>query len=641
MRFESSQMSFVNSFLHFGRTLGHACLFPFSADRVSRKALACGLFGHWDDGPAASAVPLTSNKRGLASRAIVASLLSSIFILLVLSPAPLWSQPDLSALREQARQAEQRRIQVIEKAITATISVFSTNGQGGGSGVLISPDGYAITNYHVVKPCGSAMHCSLPDGELYDAVLVGLDPTGDIALIKLLGREDFPVAELADSDQVRMGDDCFAVGNPFLLATDFQPTVSWGVVSGTHRYQPPAGTLLEYTDCIQTDAAINPGNSGGPLFNAQAQLIGINGRCSFEKRGRVNVGVGYAISINQVKLFLEHLKSGRIVDHATLGATVAHDSEGRVRVDNILTSSDAFRRGLRYDDELLTFAGRTIETANQFKNILGIFPKGWRVPLQYRRDNQIYSIHVRLAGLHSREELVEMIQGPASRELPLPTSDPSPLSDEVKAWLEDRRGYANYHFNRYHRDQLWTRFQNHTEIEPIPNAPLARWKLEAHLEEGTPLTIILGHDGAGLRWGQQNFTIDPSLDLGQQRVPDESGGLLAALSLWHRLVTLSPTGYGDVYFLGALPDTNQQIYPVLVGTYDVTETNFFFDDNSGFLTKLEMFADANDDPCELRFMDYRLVNGQMFPHTIQVRYGDAFLWTIHIDQFETLADEAS
>ena len=137
--------------------------------------------------------------------------------------------------------------------------------------------------------------------------------------MKLFGRDDFPAAELADSDQVQVGDWCFAIGNPFLLATDFHPTVSYGVISGVHRYQYPAGTLLEYTDCLQADAAINPGNSGGPLFDAQGRLIGINGRGSFEKRGRVNVGVGYAISINQIKNFLGHLKSGRIVDHATLG----------------------------------------------------------------------------------------------------------------------------------------------------------------------------------------------------------------------------------------------------------------------------------------------------------------------------------
>ncbi len=167
------------------------------------------------------------------------------------------------------------------------------------------------------------MKCGMADGRLYDAVLVGIDPTGDVALIKLLGRDDFPHAELGDSDQVRVGDWVFAMGNPFLLATDLQPTVTYGIISGVHRYQFPSGTILEYADCLQTDASINPGNSGGPLFDDHGRLIGINGRGSFEKRGRVAVGAGYAISINQIKNFLGDLHSGRVVDHATLGAVVA------------------------------------------------------------------------------------------------------------------------------------------------------------------------------------------------------------------------------------------------------------------------------------------------------------------------------
>ena len=106
-----------------------------------------------------------------------------------------------------------------------------------------------------------------------------------------------------------------------------------------HRYQFPAGTLLEYTDCLQTDASINPGNSGGPLFDAQGPADRHQRPGSFEKRGRVNVGVGYAISINQIKNFLGALHSGRIVDHATLGARVAADDDGRVVVTDILETS--------------------------------------------------------------------------------------------------------------------------------------------------------------------------------------------------------------------------------------------------------------------------------------------------------------
>ncbi|MCH2400622.1 MAG: trypsin-like peptidase domain-containing protein, partial [Pirellulales bacterium] len=329
----------------------------------------------------------------------------------------LWGLASFAAeIPPLVRNAEQERIRVIAKAKATAVCIFARGGHGGGSGVLISPDGFALTNYHVVKPAGNHMKCGMDDGKLYDAVLVGLDPTGDVALIKLLGRNDFPHATLTDSNRVRSGDWCFAVGNPFLLATDFHPTVTYGIVSGIHRYQPPAGTLLEYTDCIQTDASINPGNSGGPLFNATGELIGVNGRGSFEKRGRVNVGVGYAISSNQLRNFLGYLKSGRIVDHATLGATVATSDDGRVVVSNILDSSDAYRRGLRYGDEIVAFSGRTINTVNEFKNVLGIYPKGWNVPLKYRRDGQEFEVVVRLMGVHSRRELLRKIQSPAAEQ---------------------------------------------------------------------------------------------------------------------------------------------------------------------------------------------------------------------------------
>jgi S1-C subfamily serine protease len=201
------------------------------------------------------------------------------------------------------------------------------------------------------------------------------------------------------------------MGNPFLLSLDLHPCVSRGIVSGVHRYQFPSGTFLEYTDCIQTDAAVNPGNSGGPLFNENSEVLGINGRCSFEKRGRVNVGIGYAISSNQVRYFLGDLKSGRIVDHATMNAVVSMDNHGRVKFDDVLGISDAYRSGLRYDDELIQFASRTVDSANTFKNLVGIFPKGWRLPVTIRsNDNDRLKILVRLGGLHSEPELIEMTE---------------------------------------------------------------------------------------------------------------------------------------------------------------------------------------------------------------------------------------
>ena len=340
--------------------------------------------------------------------------------------------------------AETARIERMREATEATIAVFGPEAAGGGSGVIITPDGFALTNYHVTHPCGDYMRCGMSNGELYDAVIVGLDPGGDVALIKLFGRDDFPTAVMGDSDQLRAGDPCFVAGNPFVLATNFQPTVTYGIISGVHRYQPPSGTLLEYADCIQTDAAINPGNSGGPLFNVDGELVGINGRCSFEKRGRVNVGVGYAISINQIKKFLGALHSGRIVDHATLGFTVA-DQESRVVVSNILRSSDAYRRGIRYEDEIIAIDGKTVDSANALKNFLGTYPKGWRIPITYRRDQVDQTVLVRLAGVHAAEALFELVE--AKPQKPSPQHPPTEKADHeipdiISQHLEKRWGFA-------------------------------------------------------------------------------------------------------------------------------------------------------------------------------------------------------
>ena len=111
-------------------------------------------------------------------------------------------------------EAQQARIDAIRRATPAAVSIFAGD-SGGGSGVLLTRDGYAATNFHVVQAAGPAVTCGLADGRLYDAVLVGIDPTGDLAIVKLLGRDDFPVAEVADSDRVQVGDECFAIGNPF------------------------------------------------------------------------------------------------------------------------------------------------------------------------------------------------------------------------------------------------------------------------------------------------------------------------------------------------------------------------------------------------------------------------------------------
>ena len=548
-------------------------------------------------------------------------------------------------LAPAVQDAEQARISAIARAKVSAISVFARGGRGGGSGVVITEDGYALTNFHVVKPAGTAMKCSMPDGRLYDAVIVGIDPVGDVALIKMLGRDDFPAAEIADSDQVRVGDWCFAIGNPFLLATDFQPTVTFGVVSGVHRYQYPAGTLLEYADCIQTDASINPGNSGGPLFNAEGQLIGVNGRGSFEKRGRVNVGVGYAISINQIQHFMGYLRSGRIVDHATLGATVTTDEKGRVIVSNILESSDAFRRGLRYGDELIAFGGRRISTVNGFKNALGIYPRGWRVPISFLHEGDQIDTHVRLSGVHSTEELISQIQQAPEPE-PKPGDDPPgqprPSGDapgarapkpapQVAKLLEMRRGYANYYFNRLNRDRVWTRLTEETDCANFQGT----WKLFGQIDQLGDLEIALGDTQSQANMPQGIVVLDAENDLDTQLGPRGSGGLLVALHLWRHLLVHGPDEFGEVYYLGTTPLMGRTgLHDTFIGTHRVIEMRLMFDPENGRLVGIEMYPELGTDPCEILFDDFQPVEDQMLPHTVRVRQGDLVYGTIVLKNYE-------
>ncbi|MGE3242649.1 MAG: S1C family serine protease [Pirellulales bacterium] len=558
--------------------------------------------------------------------------------------------------------AQANRVATIERIVRPTIAIFDRQGQGGGSGVIISPDGYALTNFHVTAPCGAAMKVGLSDGRLVDAVLVGLDPGGDIALIKLLGDEGatFPVAELGDSDDVRVGDWAFVAGNPFLLADNYQPTVSYGIISGVRRYQYPAGTLLEYADCLQTDAAVNPGNSGGPLFNADGKLIGINGRCSFEKRGRVNVGVGYAVSINQIKRFVSHLKSGRLVDHASLGAIVSTDSDGRVVVDDILDDSDAYRRGLRYGDEIVRFGGREITTANTFKNVLGTYPEAWRVPLVYRRDGTEYERLVRLAPLHGEGGLVKELEGerpaedPHERpegplEPPAPTPDapkriraklrdPNEVPEAVTKVYEAQSGYANHWFNEHELQRVWSAFLARGDFAGLG----ADWRIRGKDKQGGDVEISLNDQSGTIVMPEGKSGAQFSLSLSGELSPPRSGGLLAALHLWQRLLLVGPKQFGEVVYFGRLPWPNDKTQPdCLVGIQGGVKTRFYFDPQQGDLVGIEMQADDDQDPCEIYLSDFRPVDGRQLPFHWMIRHGDDEFAELTISDYNLAANAPS
>jgi serine protease Do len=597
----------------------------------------------------------------------------------------------LSAVRadgldRRVLEAQAKRIAVIEKVTPTVVAIFAHGGQGGGSGVLISKDGYALTNFHVVQGSGPIMQCGLADGILYDSVLVGLDKVGDVALIKLLPQQegkDFPAASLGDSDKVKAGDWSLAMGNPFLLATDFTPTVTYGMVSGVHRYQYPEASrgLLEYTDCIQVDTSINPGNSGGPLFNMEGELIGINGRISLEKRGRVNSGVGYAISINQIKNFLGHLRAGLDTDHASLGAIISNKEEDGTQsgmmVTKILDDCDAHRRGLDYNDELVSFAGRPIANQNQYLNVLGLFPKGWRVPLVYRRDNEKREILVRLMGVQ-RQELSEdgrpkpqeplpprTPPRPPERRPPAPSADSSSAKESPAAKLyEPKPGFANFYFNKIERDRLWAEFRKHGDFGASPGG----WSMEGEFEihqKVTPATVLLSEektaDGKSTRpvvrltLGGIGFKVDP-LKIGQDpqdlTEPPGSGGLLMALYHYRRLLTLGEKGFegrfahgGDEPFYPPPADGSTPKNPsdlrvdteVLTTEHAAIPAKWYFARADKTLLGGEVTVVKDQDPCELYFSDYRPVDGKALPHRVDVHYGNGRFGIFRIKTYQFTA----
>ncbi|MCI0681273.1 MAG: trypsin-like peptidase domain-containing protein [Gemmataceae bacterium] len=603
------------------------------------------------------------------------SLFAVLFVAVAAVPATAQNPPGVL-------KSESDRVAVIERIKPAVVAIFARGGGGGGTGVVISDDGYALTNFHVVNPTGPTPQCGLPDGILYDAVVVGIDKVGDVALIKLLppkaGRK-FPYVVLGDSDLVREGDWSIAMGNPFLLATDFTPTVTFGLVSGVHRYQYPAGLFLEYTDCIQIDTSINPGNSGGPLFNMKGELIGINGRGSFDKRGRVNSGVGYAISINQIKNFLGHLRAGLAADHASLGALVTTQTDagglGRMAITQILEESDVARRGLDYDDELISFAGRPISSVNHYRNVLGIYPRGWRVPLEYRRERTKKEVLVRLMGMQKKEfpgmQIDDSLPKPEPQPRPMPGDKPRlPLPGKGKGkapgpkgpgakLFEAKEGFANYYFNRLERDRLLAAFAKHGDFSGMAGD----WSIDGFVrlkklrtESKTRIDILEVKDGKSsrslvkLNIDQFPYELEPfkqNQDPVALKMPETSGGLLSAMYLYHRLLTQGVKGFTEINHGGHepfYPPPTDGKTPARVAARRVDAevlntrhgpflTKWFFALTDQKLLGFEVRLQDNEDPCEVYLADYRPVEGRLLPRRMQVMYGDGHYGTFSLERF--------
>jgi len=269
---------------------------------------------------------------------------------------------------------------------------------GGGSGVIVRPDGLMLTNDHVIGR-KRTFTVRIGDGRSFKAKVLGTDPVGDLAALQLdvPAGETVPHLELGDSDALRVGDEALAVGNPFALGVlDQAPTFTVGIISALNHTQ---GT---YAECIVTDAEVNPGNSGGPLVNMAGEVVGINGQISTRFGLRSNTGLGFAISSRQLELWLPRLEAagGGEVKHARIAglelAEAARESSDSVVVHDVADGSPADTAGFKAGDRIIALDGADVANALRLKGLLGIYPDGHRVPVTVARDGSESVLEVTL-----------------------------------------------------------------------------------------------------------------------------------------------------------------------------------------------------------------------------------------------------
>ena len=269
-----------------------------------------------------------------------------------------------------------------------------------GSGVIVSPDGYILTNRHVIEGVNRIV-VALWNDRRFDAKVVGTDEVTDIAVLKIEPKDvNLVPATLGDSDKVRVGEWAIAVGNPFGL----RQTMTVGIISAIGRRPMETGAEIGYTEFIQTDAAINPGNSGGPLCNIHGEVIGINTAISSPTGG--NVGIGFAIPINTAKFVMEQLiKHGKVV-RGWLGVELQEVSDlpdpsalglkeprGAVIV-RVFPNSPAEKAGLQSQDVIVEFNNIPVRSIAHLQSLVGRTPPGTTVPVKIIRGGKEMVINV-------------------------------------------------------------------------------------------------------------------------------------------------------------------------------------------------------------------------------------------------------
>lgn len=319
-------------------------------------------------------------------------------------------QPDWEAVADAVRPS------------VVAIDVRTAQGAGTGSGVLIDTDGHVLTNDHVVGDAvDDGLRVTLSDGRVYEAEVVGLDPTTDLAVIRLTDPPaDLTPAQVGSSDEVEVGEAVMAVGNPLGLDS----TATTGIVSAVDRpVSTSDGGSTVVTNAIQIDAAINPGNSGGPLFDAQGAVVGITSSIATDGSSNGSIGLGFAIPSNLASRIAEQLIEDGTAEHAFLGVGLVDgtaSADGTVRrgaqVEQVSDGSPAADAGLRTGDVVVAIDGSPVSGAESLTAHVREHGAGDTAVLTVVRDGAESEVTVTFAVRQADEETPR--QAPDQQELP-------------------------------------------------------------------------------------------------------------------------------------------------------------------------------------------------------------------------------
>ena len=259
---------------------------------------------------------------------------------------------------------------------------------GIGSGVIVTPDGYVITNAHVItadQRTGDLVEevlVKVSEKEEYKASIIGFDRTTDIAVLKINAEKPLPYVVLGNSENLQVGDVVFAVGNPLGVGK----TVTMGIISATKKSELGVlGSDGAYESFIQTDASINPGNSGGALLDSKGRLIGIN--TAIISQTRSSIGIGLAIPVNMAKKVLIDFVEGGELRRGFLGVELdSVDSKGGAVIVKVIPRSSASQAGLRENDVILSVGGKAVNSVNQTRVAISQTTPGTKVPILISRE---------------------------------------------------------------------------------------------------------------------------------------------------------------------------------------------------------------------------------------------------------------